>query len=168
MRYASLNAHRGFEQSRRDDLEAIGHMLMYFLRSSLPCSGLEARTKKEKYQKIKEKKESTPLPELLGASVAEMCGSFCEFLRCQGHPKAFEKYLEYARNLGFKAHGASPFKACCQDRPNYVMLRGLFSELRVGLVQELHGAFEDEIQKEEGKPIQECSLKIPKGIFSRK
>ncbi|CAK9094754.1 unnamed protein product [Durusdinium trenchii] len=121
-RYASLNAHRGFEQSRRDDLEAIGHMLMYFLRSSLPWSGLDARTKKEKYQKIKEKKESTKLSEL-----------------CEGHPKAFEKYLDYARNLGFK------------DRPDYVMLRQLFSELR------------EQIQVDEGTPIQDWDFEWLEG-----
>eukprot|EP00435_Cladocopium_sp_Y103_P018754 s1771_g4.t1 len=113
-RYASLNAHRGFEQSRRDDLEAIGHMLMYFLRSALPWSGLDARTKKEKYQKIKEKKETTKLSDL-----------------CEGHPKAFEKYLDYARNLGFK------------DRPDYMMLRKLFADLR------------EEIQSEEATPVED-------------
>lgn len=113
-RYASLNAHLGFEQSRRDDLEAIGHMLMYFLRSALPWSGLDARTKKEKYQKIKEKKETTKLSDL-----------------CEGHPKAFEQYLDYSRNLGFK------------DRPDYVMLRKLFADLR------------EEIQSEEAKPVED-------------
>ncbi|CAJ1421798.1 unnamed protein product [Effrenium voratum] len=100
-RYASINAHKGVEQSRRDDLEAIGHMLMYFLRGSLPWSGLDAKTQEEKYRKIREKKESTPLDEL-----------------CAGHPAAFKVYLQTARSLGFK------------ERPDYVALRKLFSDVR--------------------------------------
>merc|ERR1719433_1125580 len=71
-RYASLNAHRGVEQSRRDDLEAIGHMLLYFLRGLLPWSGLDARTKEEKYRKIRQKKEETDIDDL-----------------CSGYPKEF-------------------------------------------------------------------------------
>merc|ERR1712048_255192 len=89
-RYASINAHQGLEQSRRDDLEAIGHMFMYFLRGSVPWSGLDAKTKEEKYKKIMQKKQSFPLDEL-----------------CSGFPKEFQDYLSYARNLGFT------------DRPDY-------------------------------------------------
>jgi len=100
-RYASINAHKGNEQSRRDDLEAIGHMFMYFLRGSLPWSGLEAKTQEDKYRKIKEKKDAVPLTEL-----------------CQGYPSAFKEYLVYARGLAFK------------DRPDYQRLRKLFQDVR--------------------------------------
>lgn len=110
-RYASINAHKGIEQSRRDDLEAIGHMLMYFLRGSLPWSGLDAKTQEEKYRKIREKKESTPLDEL-----------------CAGHPPAFKDYLLRARSLEFK------------ERPDYIALRKLFADVRAEIgPQQDHG-----------------------------
>jgi serine/threonine protein kinase len=100
-RYASINAHKGLEQSRRDDLEALGHMFMYFLRGSVPWSGLDAKTKQEKYKKIMEKKESVPLNDL-----------------CEGFPEAFEKYLRYCRLLQFT------------ERPDYDMINNLWKEVR--------------------------------------
>lgn len=52
------------EQSRRDDLEALGHMFMYFLRGSLPWQGLKTSTLKERYQRIGDTKRSTPIETL--------------------------------------------------------------------------------------------------------
>jgi len=100
-RYASIRAHEGIEQSRRDDLEAIGHMLFYFIRGALPWSGLAAKTQEEKYRKIKEKKISTSLDWL-----------------CEGYPEAFKIYLARARDLEFT------------ERPDYAAMRKLFSDVR--------------------------------------
>merc|ERR1712150_70285 len=75
-RYASIHAHLGIEQSRRDDLESLGYVLMYFNRGTLPWQGLKAATKKQKYEKISEKKMSTPVEVL-----------------CKGFPAEFAMYL---------------------------------------------------------------------------
>jgi casein kinase 1 len=99
-RYASVNTHLGIEQSRRDDLEAIGYVLMYFNRGSLPWQGLKANGKKEKYEKIMEKKMSTPVEVL-----------------CKHFPSEFVTYLNYCRSLRF------------EDRPDYAYLRRLLKDL---------------------------------------
>jgi casein kinase 1 len=63
-RYASLNTHLGYEQSRRDDLECLGFVMLYFLKGKLPWQGLPVDTKKEKYEMIKEMKKNTTIEEL--------------------------------------------------------------------------------------------------------
>ena len=70
-RYASVNTHLGVEQSRRDDCESIGYILLYFLKGSLPWQGLQGRTKEEKYNRIKDKKVNTSIEELVRGCLEE-------------------------------------------------------------------------------------------------
>jgi serine/threonine protein kinase len=100
-RYASIHAHEGMEQSRRDDLEASGHMLMYLLRGSLPWSGMPAKNMEDQHFKVGQKKKEVPLDVL-----------------CSGYPDAFKIFLQTARGLGF------------QERPPYERFRGLFKKVR--------------------------------------
>lgn len=60
-RYASINAHLGIQQSRRDDLQSIGYVLVYLVQGYLPWQGVRANNKMEKYQKIMQKKMSIPV-----------------------------------------------------------------------------------------------------------
>jgi len=112
-RYASINNHLGIEQSRRDDLESLGYVFMYFLRGSLPWQGLRANTKKQKYQKIMEKKMATPID-----------------LLCKGFPDEFRIYFEYCRALRFA------------DKPDYSYLRRLFKDLALRNEIEYDGNFD--------------------------
>lgn len=63
-RYCSINTHLGYEQSRRDDLESIGYVLLYFLRGTLPWQGLKIKPDEDQYTKICDKKRAVPLSEL--------------------------------------------------------------------------------------------------------
>lgn len=83
-RYASLNTHNGIEQSRRDDLESLGFMLVYFLKGRLPWQGLKAETKGEKYAKIKAVKNETSIFEL-----------------CEDLPNEIYLFLIHVRNLSY-------------------------------------------------------------------
>mmetsp|Transcript_43696 Transcript_43696/g.57892 ORF Transcript_43696/g.57892 Transcript_43696/m.57892 type:complete len:286 (-) Transcript_43696:513-1370(-) len=96
-RYASIATHKGIEQSRRDDLETIGHVLIYLVRGSLPWQGLPGRSKNEKYNNIKKKKIETSLEEL-----------------CRGYPSEFREFMEYCRSLKF------------EQEPNYRTCLGFF------------------------------------------
>ncbi len=60
-RYASINAHLGIEQSRRDDLESIGYVLVYLANGSLAWQNLNVQVMQEKYQKIMESKLALPI-----------------------------------------------------------------------------------------------------------
>ena len=99
--FASINNHMGLEQSRRDDLESFGYMIAYFCKGILPWQGLFAKSKKEKYEKIKRikvsYKKSLELFKML--------------------PYEFTEYMKYVYNLEFK------------EEPNYKYIRDIFNSI---------------------------------------
>jgi len=110
-RYASVNTHLGVEQSRRDDLEGIMYVILYFLRGSLPWQGLPARNKHEKYKRIMECKTSTTIDSL-----------------CKGFPSIplnnatfvlaqLQLLLKYCRGLKF------------DEEPNYATIKQYIKEI---------------------------------------
>jgi len=99
-RYASINTHLGIEQSRRDDLEAIGYVLVYFLKGELPWQNLKTKDKQEKYKMIAEMKMATSTEML-----------------CKDIPEEFAIYMNYVKGLGFA------------DVPNYKYMKKLFRTL---------------------------------------
>lgn len=102
IRYTSINSHMGYELSRRDDLEAIGYMLIYFAKGKLPWQGISPKNiqKEDKYQLIYECKKNTTTDQL-----------------CQGLPKEFKLYMDYVKGLDFP------------EKPNYNYIYNLFTQL---------------------------------------
>ena len=96
--YASIYTHKGIEQSRRDDLESLGYMMIYFCKGELPWMNVKANNKAGKYKKIMEKKIQMK-PEIL----------------CAGLIDEFREYFKYVRDLQFT------------EEPNYEYLFGLFN-----------------------------------------
>jgi serine/threonine protein kinase len=99
-RYASINNHLGIEPSRRDDLESLAYILIYFLKGSLPWQSMQGKTKKEKYDSIMKKKMATKSEDL-----------------CAGIPREFKYFLDEVRKLNFT------------DTPHYSLYRSVFRDL---------------------------------------
>ena len=96
-RYASIHALEEMELSRRDDLESMAYVLLYFLRGSLPWQGIKIKEKENRLEKILAKKKETTSDEL-----------------CENLPEEFKYLVDYARNLGYT------------ENPDYEKLRQNF------------------------------------------
>ena len=100
VRFASANALRGGEQSRRDDLESIAYMIIFFMRGKLPWQGVTGTKKMERYLKIyKMKKNVTP---------EDLCKSL---------PPQMAQFTKYVKQLEF------------EQEPDYNYLRSLFNSI---------------------------------------
>ena len=98
--YASINAHLGIEQSRRDDIESLGYIFVYFMKGNLPWQGLRTKNIEEKLEIIKEKKITIGLETL-----------------CFGLPGEIKTFIQYARDLQF------------EDCPDYNYLKNLIRKI---------------------------------------
>jgi len=117
-RYASISSLKGCEQSRRDDLESIGYILVYLLVGKLPWMGLPAKTKEEKYERILTIKRDTSPKQI-----------------CLNLPSEFLLYFEYVMNLGFEAE------------PDYEYLKLLFYDMLRSLHYQNDNDFDWCVQK---------------------
>ena len=99
-RYASINVLKGYEHSRRDELESLGYIFIYFLKGKLPWQNIKVKDKEEKFKKILQKKLEISSNEL-----------------CLGIPKEFEIFLEYVKNLKY------------DEKPDYNMLKDLLYKI---------------------------------------
>lgn len=109
MRYMSVNAHMAREQSRRDDMEGLAYLFIYFMRGKLPWSGIKVKNEDDRFNKVGQIKKKTP-PEVL----------------CKGMPDEFPNYLKAVRKLRF------------DEAPNYKALKKPFEDLmaRKGLAHD--------------------------------
>ena len=99
-RYASMNALSGLQLSRRDDLESLSYMILYFLTKKLPWQGITAKTLEKRYKKIYDKKAELE-----------------KWDKFKILPIQIQNFIKYCRNLGFS------------EDPNYKLMRSYFYDL---------------------------------------
>jgi casein kinase 1 len=99
-RYASVAAHEGTEQGRRDDMVSLGYIWIYFLKGRLPWQGVDEKNEKRRFKKILDIKRATSVEEL-----------------CSDVPPEFLAYFRHCADLGF------------EDRPDYSGMRRMFRAL---------------------------------------
>ncbi|KAF8514358.1 putative casein kinase [Hysterangium stoloniferum] len=102
-RFCSYNAHFGREASRRDDIEALGNTLLYFLHGSLPWQGTKAESHQDHHLLLGNMKGGQSFDDFLSRS-----------------PSEFRIYYDHCRSLGF------------EDKPDYSFLQGLFQKRMAG------------------------------------
>jgi serine/threonine protein kinase len=99
-RFASISAHECCEQSRKDDLESLGYMLVYLFKGKLPWQAIKNKDKKERYKLIGDEKKK-----------------YSEEDICAKMPKEFTVFLKYVRNMDFT------------EKPPYTALIRMFQKL---------------------------------------
>lgn len=113
-RYASVRTHMGIEQSRRDDLESLGYVLVYLWKGKLPWMGFREKMETgEKYQKIFQLKKNCSATDL-----------------CEGMPMVYVDFIRYARSMGFR------------EKPDYAEWRKKFRETLKGNNHKNDGKFD--------------------------
>ena len=96
-RYASIHALEGYETSRRDDLEGLCYVLIYFLNGHLPWERIKNRNKQERYKLIVNMKKKISAENLVG----------------DRNNTEFIEFVKYCKNLDF------------EEKPDYDYLRNL-------------------------------------------
>ena len=116
LRYASLNSHKGIRQSRRDDLESMLYILIYFLKGKLPWQDIKAKQKEERHKLIFQIKSKVTIESL-----------------CKDIPEEFAELLKYVKSLQF------------DEKPYYgkfyAYFHNLISKLKNGPMQENNFSF---------------------------
>jgi serine/threonine protein kinase len=128
-RYASVNAHNGLEQSRRDDMESLAYVILFFFKGKLPWQGLKCKDKNEKYAKIKEMKMNTPPEKLF-----------------EGFPKEYADYLTMIKKLGF------------EDEPDYKKYIQMFTSLYKSKDFEFDNLFDWNMVENNSNALKDASL----------
>ena len=162
-RYVSINTHLGIEQSRRDDLESIGYVLVYFLKGVLPWQGLKNGNR---YTRIMEKKLQIPTEILCYGLPEELIFylNYCKSLRFEDRPD-----YDYLRGLFIKLLGTCnliygltkemlKFDWCFEDPANSIWQ--IYNKKKHGMDSNLNSSFGKEKSEEnEGEKDKKPSVK---------
>ena len=131
--FSSVNTMKGYEPSRRDDLESIGYMLIYLYTQHLPWDSILTKNKNELIKKIFEIKSLIPIKML-----------------CENTPKEMNEYMKYAKSLKF------------EEEPDYNYLIKIFEDMlkKINQVNDLNFSWINEELKNDSSKINLLNNKI--------